>query len=399
MKFIKRTLTCAIGIVGLTNILCAMEQKEVLYYKAEYETEVLKRLFADVTFSQPDVKVRKGECVNTKGNLEVHFNDISQIQETLDKPVHLSAKGKIWYIKDLENDKSIQYTSDQHVCYSPCFYIDAKKDIKIRGSLKTDYYLITPKRTDINELNLMVKNSGQGTLGQKSERKQLIKILGSFDEQLFRQRTSDALSLTKISKDRDACEEEKKTFLSETCPDLFITYNKNITEIVTDVIDAKKTFAMISKTKEELNILKSNLTLGRNYFRLILPEVSMSGIYSLPPLYLLETHKILCDGELFMTGRIKLPKSNLEIKAKGNIWFMELKLYTGASLNLKSGAILRIYGLYPHLLKKLSEEMPCGMFIPYVQYLAEAEMISQQFAIELVQAAILRDQLDLNSAT
>ena len=78
---------------------------------------------------------------------------------------------------------------------------------------------------------------------------------------------------------------------------------------------------------------------------------------------------------------------------------MGLNLYTGASLYLKSGANFKNYGFYPHLLIELSKEMPCGMFIPYVQYLAEAEMISQQFAIELVQAAILRDQLDLNSAT
>lgn len=392
MKKIKIFIISSVLVLNFIGNTYSAEQNECQIYQGEYETEDLSKLFENVTYNQPKVKVRKCDAVETKGYLEVHFNNVNQIIESLNKPVNLKAKGKIWYFKDLEEGNNIQYVSDQKISHSPCLYIEGKKGLIISGSLELTQNLIFPKNSDLNGLSLKQTEAGHSTLHQKRERKEIIKILSNFDDNLFKTRTKDASALTKIVKERDSIEDQKKWFLSDFCDELYMVYNGKCNERVTDVINASKPYAVISKTKEEFYQLKSEIALGDSYFRLILPKTTMIGIYSIEPIFLIELHKLICEGDLFLTGKIKLPKSSLKIKAKNNIWCMGLSIYSGQSISIKSGASLNMYGFSADLLQRLGTEMPYDMFISYVKHLLDEEIVSPQFANILTMISILSEQ-------
>jgi hypothetical protein len=303
-----------------------------------FETDELRQLFENVTFNQSDVTVRLIEKIESDRDLEVHFNNVEQLQETLDNPIHISARGNVWFIKDGDSNSPIWYDPAPCVDSHSCIYIKGRPGLELRGTLESDKELVfSSKKFKKDHLNYNGKNLT--TLGQKKERKQLIKILSTFDPHLFQVRTDDATSLRAIIRDRDNQDATKKRDLRDLCPDLIMCANEQIRLVATDVISSTKPIALIAPAMDELKTFKKELKLSK-YIRFIWPEVS-AGVYSIPPLYLVDTHKIICEGDLIMTGEINLPKSNIHIKSRKNLWLAGLTLI-GDTLRVVSGGRLYV---------------------------------------------------------
>lgn len=392
MKLIKRLIPVAISIAisVVSTMALASEKKE-----ATFESEELKKIFEKVIFISPgEVKVRKGQMIQAKSDLEVHFNNVKQIQETLGKNIHLSSMKSIYYVMDGVENNPITYLSDkQPLNFADCIFVEGPNNLQLSGELILDKTLVLPQGCDFEKLS--VKDKVPESFGQDDVRKQLIKILENFDEKLFQIRTQDANKLTELVKVRDSKSDAEKLKITNLCPQLLMISPKGVEIIVTDVIDSQVPFALISRTMEELKSAATKYRLGSNNFPLILPKASGPGIYSLHSLYPVDTHMVICEDDMLLTGSIILPKSYFSIKSKKNIWCVNLKISSNSNIEIEADGLVGYHDLSVKTLQELGPKIPLAIYNTYLQVLVNTKALKLEDAQSLLQLAQM-SQIKIN---
>lgn len=326
MNLYKKSFQALSFVAAAFKLSYAMEANQnsledvnpFLNAKPHFETTRLEKMFENVTFHPPFVFVKNTTQYHTEGDLFVHFSDVSQIQNTLEKGVNLSAKGSVYYIKDLKQGEPIRYTSDRNLETTQAIYVDGVRGLKLVGRFEiSNSSLILPRNYDVHSCLMNGKNGIICTLQKVNERKQLIKILKKFDHNTFDTRTEDANHLMKIIKERSKRSQFNSNTLSNQ-KNLLMFSDKSIQESVIDQISSKKPFAIVANNISGIKEKESNFNLS-DHFNLILPSIEKSGFYSRNPFYLTDMHILKCDGDLVVLGSLNLPDSGLTIHTK-NLW-------------------------------------------------------------------------------
>ena len=316
-----------------------------------YATDIAK-LWREVTFEPQPSEIKLARFAKSSdSSIGIHFRDSQHLRNIVNQIPIVQAKSKTYFVRDpeVENGKEIVPINGKDLEIQYFLHIIGDKHLKLAGSAQIPCLLVLPQQADTNELNLTCKSMAKGDAKALQNGQVLADAIDTFNEELYRIRTSDAVSLLEERKKQRNKNPEYFPNLADACPTNYLLLSDSEIQVVQkDYIVAHKPFIYIANSITGLKELCNNLPDFSQAISFVDPERHTPGVFCNGPLYLNKGFEISTQGHLTLTGSIILPHYNLLFKGKKGFWSFGLNMH-GLGITMKSGGSAAMYGLNTYM--------------------------------------------------
>ncbi len=297
----------------------------------------ISTLLINVEFEPQPKSIRLVKFVRAlDSSIEIRFRDHQHLKSIVEQTPLIHAKEKIYFVHDKNVEDSKELAPLQGKMTRGYFiHIEADCSLKIKGQLQTSLMVILPRGSDFNGLIYEGKGICTGGLAEYQNALNLINVIDSFNEDLYRIRSSDAYTLLENRRKSGLRDPEKYPAFKELCPTALLLSGSEIKILLKDYIHSENPLIYIAKSIPEIEELRVDLPEFMQAINFIDPECKFSGVYSKGPLDLVKGFEISTDAHLTILGKMILPDYNVSINAKKDLWIFGYIL-KAQNISLKS---------------------------------------------------------------
>ena len=291
----------------------------------------VRSIFKDVIFEPMPEAIRWASFLKVSnngslenGSIEVHFRYRQHLRKIGKRTPIVETVGRIYCIQDLlaEEGKEFIPLRGELLIKDDFIHVKANTPLKVSGHIDPPFGIVIPAQSDFVSLTKKGKYffSGLG-LDFYKDIQTLATAIETFDETLYKTRTTDAY---KLLENRKKMRFEKPYLfptLQELCPKVCILDSDHMVISQTDYLSSDEPLIYRAKSLDSMQkLLKDLPELGIFNIYHINSDCSQDGIYCSGSLFLKKGFEISSQGDLAITGKFNFYEYYLKVNSQGLVW-------------------------------------------------------------------------------
>lgn len=336
----------------------------------------INAILKDVEFTPKPQSIRMRRFAISKDYaIEVHFRDNRHLDEIVDRTPAIRAKGKTYFVYDEHvKDGHELVVGEGKVEQGYFIHVMADEPLHMKGKFYLPFPILLPEKSDINGLTRECKGRGItiGEPGAYRDAQSLIAIRKSFNEELYKTKTSDAHSILEERRKSRLDNPELYPDLRQLCPNACLLSGFDIEIQQKDFIDSASPLVYMANSRQEIENLKVKLPKFNDAVNYIEPHRKNPGIYSEEPLLIEKGFELHSEGHMTISGEIPLQDYNVAIRCNKSLWLLGAQLKAkNISFSIAGITYMQEFPALPLTEKSKPANMPQEEWERFVSFLRQ----------------------------